>query len=212
MEPIAIRHHIRMLKNSGAIEEWEYKRGKVGRPVIKYKTVQIPLSGQNLGTDALWFYDFFQRPLSTIVRKVLLEVNTDATILDAAEIMRDNNAGSIIVSDADKPVGIITESDLVNKVTARNILPLDIKVDKIMSKPVITIQVTAGIADAIEIMSKYRIRRLLALKEGEPFGIATQKSIIDAFVLESGIRAFKEKPVKVRSPVFSGSSLETSRE
>ncbi len=206
MEPVAIRHHIRMLKNIGSIEEWEHKRGKVGRPVIKYKSSQASLD-QTITAEALWFYDFFQRPLSTVVKRGLFTVDKEASILDAAEIMRDNGVGSIIVTNEGKPVGIITERDIVNKITARNILPLDIKVEKIMTKPVITIQDTAEITDALEAMVKYKIRRLLVLRDDEAIGVVTQENIIDAFVLEGGIRLFKERPV-ARSKLL----LRTSKE
>ncbi len=200
MEPIAIRHHIRVLKSSGAIEEWEHKRGKVGRPIIKYRVVQVP-ANQNATSESLWFYDFFQRPLSTIVRRRLFTVSKETSILDAAEIMRDNSIGSIIIIDDAKkePTGIITERDLVNKVVARNLLPLDIKVEKIMTSPIITIQETAEIAEALESMAKYKIRRLLVLRGEEPLGLLTQENIIDAFVLEGGIRAFKERGVSPRT-------------
>lgn len=204
MEPIAIRHHIRVLKNSGAIEEWEHKRGKVGRPVIKYRAVEVP-ANQTVASEAHWFYSFFQRPLSTVVRRRLFTVGKEATILDAAEIMRDNGIGSIIVMDDlnKEVIGIITERDLVNKVVARNLLPLDVKVERIMTSPVITIQETAEIAEALESMAKYRIRRLLVLREEEPLGLLTQENIIDAFVLEGGIRAFKERSTNSRTRLSS---------
>jgi CBS domain-containing protein/biotin operon repressor len=218
MEPIAIRHHIRVLKRSGAIEEWEHKRGKVGRPIIKYRAVQIP-ANQTAVSEAHWFYDFFQRPLSTVVRRRLFTVDKEATILDAAEIMRDNGIGSIIIMDDEKKgtIGIITERDLVNKVVARNLLPLDIKVERIMTSPIITIQETAEIAEALEAMAKYRIRRLLVLRGEKPLGLVTQENIIDAFVLEGGIRAFKERsfnPRTMRPTSVEQSSFlpETSKE
>ncbi|MCL4435861.1 MAG: CBS domain-containing protein [Thaumarchaeota archaeon] len=200
MEPLAIRHHIRVLKNSGAVEEWEHKRGKVGRPIIKYRAVQVP-ANQTIATEAHWFYSFFQRPISTIVRRRLFTVGKEATILDAAEIMRDNGIGSmIIMDDANKEVvGIVTERDIVNKVAARNLMPLDVKVERIMTSPVITIQETAEIAEALESMAKYRIRRLLVLRDKEPLGLVTQENIIDAFVLEGGIRTFKEKSISPRT-------------
>ncbi len=194
MEPIAIRHHIRVLRNSGAVEEWEHERGRVGRPIIKYRAVKI-LKNQAISTEALWFYDFFQRPISTVLRRRLFTVSRDATILDAAEMMRDNGVGSVFVTDdvGKEIVGIVTERDLVNKVTARNLLPLDIKIEKVMTSPVITIQEISEIAEALEAMAKYKIRRLLVLKDKEPLGVVTQENIIDAFVLEGGIRAFKER-------------------
>ncbi len=217
MEPIAIRHHIRVLKNSGAIEEWEHKRGKVGRPVIKYRAVQVP-ANQTIASEAHWFYSFFQRPLSTVVRRRLFTVGKEATILDAAEIMRDNGIGSILIMDdaTKEVVGIVTEKDMVNKVVARNLLPLDVKVERIMTSPVITIQETAEIAEALESMAKYRIRRLLVLRDKEPLGLVTQENIIDAFVLEGGIRAFKERSMSPRtklSQVEQSSFMpETSKE
>ena len=57
-----------------------------------------------------------------MVSDVVTAVATQ-TVLDASKIMKENDVGSVIVVENNKPIGIVTREDIVNKVTAENKLP-----------------------------------------------------------------------------------------
>lgn len=83
--------------------------------------------------------------------------------------MVKNKVGSVVVVDFDgKPVGIVTERDILKKVTASNKPPREIAVQDIMSYSVVTIKTYDSIetaAAAAAVMAKNKIKRLVVLEQ-----------------------------------------------
>jgi CBS domain-containing protein len=80
--------------------------------------------------------------------------------------MVKNKVGSVIIIDsANLPLGIITERDIIKKVCVTNTLPTELKIDKLMSSPVITIMSYDSIETAAQKMTKYKIKRLPVLEQ-----------------------------------------------
>jgi CBS domain-containing protein len=97
---------------------------------------------------------------------VALRIEQIPSALDAAKIMIKNRVGSILVVDHDrKPIGVVTERDVLRRVTALNKLPKDIAVQEIMSSPVITIKAYDSVNTAAAVMAKNNIKRLVVLEE-----------------------------------------------
>lgn len=98
---------------------------------------------------------------------------------EVAKLMRKHNIGCVIVSDKDgKPIGIITERDIVERVVAENIKPGEIKAKEIMSAPLVTIDSEKTISDAAREMSRLNIRRLAVMYKGDLAGIISSKDIL----------------------------------
>ena len=74
--------------------------------------------------------------------------------------MVNNDIGAVIVIEKGKPVGIITEKDVLEKVIAKNKNIYETTADEIMSKPLISIESDHRIKEALELMRKHQIRRL----------------------------------------------------
>jgi CBS domain-containing protein len=106
----------------------------------------------------------------------------DQNVLAACRIMRENNIGSVIIVKKDdknniKPVGIITESDVVRLLGSLNPSSLQIPLRDIMSKPLINISINSSVKDAIQTMQQKNIRRLV-ISDGERMvGIITDKDV-----------------------------------
>ena len=82
--------------------------------------------------------------------------------------MVKNKVSSVLVIDpSNSPIGIITERDIIKKVCVTNTLPNEVKVDKIMSSPVITIMSYDSIETAAQKMTSYKIKRLPVLEEDQ---------------------------------------------
>lgn len=97
---------------------------------------------------------------------VALKVVSFSSALDAIKLMIKNKVGSVAVVDIDrKPIGIVTERDILKKVTASNKSPKDIAVQDIMSFPVITIKAYDSIETAAAVMAKNNIKRLIVLEQ-----------------------------------------------
>jgi len=114
-----------------------------------------------------------------IMSSPVITTREEASAQEVAKLMRDNDIGCVIVSTRDgKPVGIITEKDLVFRVVAENIHPSEITAKEIMSTPLITIDAEKTISEAAKEMNRYDVRRLAVMYKGNLVGIITSKDIL----------------------------------
>lgn len=106
-------------------------------------------------------------------------VSENATITKAAKIMAKTRRGYVVIVKKDKPVGILTDSDIIEKVVSKNKNPDKIKVKDIMSSPVIVTYPDTKINDASVLMRKNLIKRLPVVnpKNGKLIGILTETDI-----------------------------------
>jgi signal-transduction protein with cAMP-binding, CBS, and nucleotidyltransferase domain len=93
--------------------------------------------------------------------------------------MNENDLGCVIVTnDEGKPLGIITERDLVIRVLAKNLQPATVTAKDIMTAPLATIEPEATISDAARRMSRLDIRRLGVIYKGDLVGLISSKDIL----------------------------------
>jgi signal-transduction protein with cAMP-binding, CBS, and nucleotidyltransferase domain len=90
----------------------------------------------------------------------LVTLSADSTAFDAAKEMSTKVISSIITTDIDKTVGIVTERDLVKQVCAKDLLSSKIPLIAIMSSPLITINKNLLVEEAARIMIKNKVRHL----------------------------------------------------
>lgn len=101
----------------------------------------------------------------------------DVTIREVAQMMRKHRVGSSIVVSSDKPIGIITESDILKKVVAEGKDVNKVLVKDVMTSPLVSIDPYATLEDAMRVMNKHNIRRLPVMEKGKLVGIITEKDI-----------------------------------
>ena len=96
-----------------------------------------------------------------------------------AQLMSDDKLGCIIVTSKDgKALGIITESDLVRRVLAKNLLPRKLMAKEVMSTPLITIDPDELLTETARRMRKLDVRRLGVIYKGNLVGIISSKDIL----------------------------------
>lgn len=117
-------------------------------------------------------------PVFEIMSQNPVTIGPQATASEAAEIMRDQEIGSLIVVEDGKPTGIVTERDIVTKVAARNDRPGDVRIKSIMTSPVVAVHPDAEVVDAAKLMSTRKIRRLAVIREGKLVGVITENDIL----------------------------------
>ena len=124
-----------------------------------------------------------KKPPST-VRSVMtspvIAIDGDSFVREAAELMSKKNAGSIVVTHKRKPVGIVTERDIVMRMVARGLEASKAQTKEIMSKPLITTKGDMPIVEAIRMMQKKKIRRLLIMENKKLIGIVNQRDLLRA--------------------------------
>ena len=101
-------------------------------------------------------------------------ISPSDTAQEAAKKMRDKKVSSLVVTDLeDKPIGIVTERDLVRQVCTKAINSNDVIVHRIMSSPLATIDANSSVEVAADIMIQNKVRHLLVVDENKVLGIIT---------------------------------------
>jgi CBS domain-containing protein len=100
-----------------------------------------------------------------------LTIGPDQNIKVAGEIMRKNRRYSLIVTKAGHPIGILTDSDLIKQVIARNKKPSSVKVSNVMSSPIVMISSDEDVIEAARKMKKNNIKRLPVVRKSKIVGM-----------------------------------------
>ena len=117
-------------------------------------------------------------PVVEIMSATPVTISADATVVEAASVMRDREVGSLVVLEDGRPIGIVTERDVVTKVAASNKPFQATNVREIMTSPLVAIHPHQEVAEAAKVMAARKIRRLPVIKEGKLVGMITENDII----------------------------------
>ncbi len=99
-------------------------------------------------------------------------IDSSATLVEAAEIMRDFDIGALPVGTGDRPIGMLTDRDIVIRALAEYKDPAQTTVREVITPRLRTIQADRDISEAAELMAKDQVRRLLVLDHNQsPVGI-----------------------------------------
>jgi CBS domain-containing protein len=127
-----------------------------------------------------------------VMSSPVITVNEETTANHVAELMNKHGLGCIIVTNKEgKPIGIITERDLVTRVLAKNLKPDSLKAKDVMTSPLITIEPSETISEAARKMSRLNIRRLGVVYKGQLIGLVSSKDILG--VMPELIETIQEK-------------------
>lgn len=124
-----------------------------------------------------------KKPPSTVrsvMSKPVITVEAESSVREAANLMTKKGVGSIVVTREGSPVGIVTERDMVERVVAKGLEASKLRIEEILSKPLITTKSDMPIIEAIRMMQKEKIRRLLIVENKKLVGIATQRDLLRA--------------------------------
>jgi len=112
-----------------------------------------------------------------VMNKSIISVDKDGTIRMAVKKMVHGGIGAVIVTVKDKPVGILTERDIL-KFIANEKMDLDNnKVENIMSAPLISVDSSSSLEEAAGVMLTNNIRRLIIKEKDEYVGIISQREL-----------------------------------
>jgi len=117
-------------------------------------------------------------PAGTIARRNLVDVDENSSVLEAVRRMVEESRGSVMVTKGGVRVGIMTERDLLRKVLARGLDPSETLVKDVMSSHPVTIGQERPLREAIDLMNRKGVRRMLVTDNGKIVGIFTLRDII----------------------------------
>lgn len=112
-----------------------------------------------------------------IMIKPVITIDQEKTVKQAGEMMKKTRRGCLIVTKKGKPVGILSDSDVIKRVVAKNLLPSKVKIKKVMSSPLIVIGPNDDILTAVRKMKKSNIHRLPVVSEGKLIGLISLSDI-----------------------------------
>ncbi|MBS1597844.1 MAG: CBS domain-containing protein [Bacteroidetes bacterium] len=115
-------------------------------------------------------------------RKVT-SVSPDTTVLDALKIMADQNIGSIMVTDNDKYLGIVTERDYSRKVILKGKSSTDTKVSEILSEELPRVTPSDTVEYCMQLMSDKNIRYLPVFEDERLIGIVSINDLVRETIL-----------------------------
>ena len=115
--------------------------------------------------------------ISKMMTQPVMRIDEDSTIQEAVETMGKEHFGTLLVTRHGKDVGILTAGDIISKVIAKKDNPKTIKVKEIMSTPLVTADMKIIGEDALRMMVKNDVRRLLITDNEEIVGIFTTSDI-----------------------------------
>lgn len=135
-------------------------------------------------------------------------VEPETTAVVVAQLMRQHHIGALVVVDAvekTRPVGIVTDRDLVLELMAEGLDPAVFTAGDIMSVNLVTATPEMDAADAVQLMKTNSLRRLvIANDEGQLVGIVTMEDVLEVFTRElanltEGIAGARDREARERA-------------
>ena len=117
--------------------------------------------------------------VSDFMRKRIETIEEITSLQETARKMKDKNVSSLLVIDASKrPIGIVTERDIVRKHCINDLRTSEVTNKEVMSSPLITIDYRSTASIAADLMLKNNVRHLLVIDEksddvSKPIGMIT---------------------------------------
>jgi CBS domain-containing protein len=112
------------------------------------------------------------RTVSDVMTGDPATVEPSATVEEAAQKMKESDAGAVLVVDGDELKGIVTDRDIAVDAVAEG-EGGDAKVEDIAAADPATVSPDDGIDKAIETMREHKVRRLPVVEDGKPVGVVS---------------------------------------
>jgi signal-transduction protein with cAMP-binding, CBS, and nucleotidyltransferase domain len=133
------------------------------------------------------------KTIESIMSKHLITIDADSSAFEAAKKMSERMVSSIIITDNDKTVGILTERDLIKQVCATDLQASKTPLTSIMSAPLITIDKNSTVEYAADIMIKNKVRHLgvtysssSSNHNAQIIGIVSSRDLVRLFIHKLG--------------------------
>lgn len=108
-------------------------------------------------------------------------IDRDASVREAARLMRDKGVGSLLVQARGEYIGIVSETDVVRRGVADGLDVDDAPVHRVMSSPIITLDIKKSAVEANALMSERAIRHLVITEEGKMVGVLSVRDLLVYF-------------------------------
>ncbi|HEX6647291.1 MAG TPA: potassium transporter TrkG [Nitrososphaeraceae archaeon] len=151
-----------------------------------------------------------ERPVSSYVSKQFVMVDENVSVANAVKLTQPKNIETIIVTSNGKPVGIVTDSDILEKVVIKGDDSDLVFLKSIMTSPILTLHSTSSLKQAIELMRIRKIKRVPIVDSHNKsaqkiIGIVTQKFLAETIrnsVIEKTFKSYRVSIKENYKPIF----------
>jgi CBS domain-containing protein len=106
-------------------------------------------------------------------------IGPDATVFEAIQMMAGKNVGALLVTDADKLVGIVSERDYTRKVALRGKTSRELKVREILSEDLVHVTPKQSVEECLRLMTDHRVRHLPVLDGEKIAGVVSIGDLVN---------------------------------
>jgi CBS domain-containing protein len=128
------------------------------------------------------FDNILNSPVKMSMRQNPVTVHPEQPVSGLTYMMISEDIGAVVVVEKERPVGIITEKDILDRVLTPGKDVYRTYAKDIMSKPVITIEVNNILKEALTLMQEEKIRRLVVLENNKIVGLVTERRVLAKIV------------------------------
>ncbi|MGB8943492.1 MAG: CBS domain-containing protein [Streptomyces sp.] len=119
--------------------------------------------------------------MAVVVRDVMTPgvaaVGPDASLVEAAQMMRAQDIGHVLVATAGRVVGVLTDRDITLRAVADGADPLTVSAQAICTPNPVTVTPDDAVSSAVSLMLEYAVRRLPVVEDGQPVGMVTLRDV-----------------------------------
>lgn len=112
-----------------------------------------------------------------IMQKNVITIDQDKSALDAAKILSEKKISFLVVQKDNNPIGVITERDIIQKISSLDEKPSEFLLRDIMTQKFKWVNPEEDIENAVQKMLNNNIRRILVLEEKKLAGVITQTDL-----------------------------------
>lgn len=147
--------------------------------------------------------DILDQPISEFIDSALIVLDSNQKVSEGVKKMEESGTDSILISDGGKICGIVTHRNVLFDVVARGRDPAKTELKQIMRSPLFGIQKESKVKDAVSLMSKNNVRRLVVYENDVPIGMITKKMLVGNITSQSIALPELEIPNKIKCPYCS---------
>jgi CBS domain-containing protein len=115
--------------------------------------------------------------MAEFVREVMtpgvVAVRPDASLVEAAQLMRAHDIGDVLVSGERSVLGVLTDRDIALRAVADGVDPLTVSAHAVCTPNPVVIGPEDAVSAAVELMREHAIRRLPVIEDGHPVGMVS---------------------------------------
>ena len=146
---------------------------------------------------------FLSSPIELILNTNIILLENDRFANEAIKSMKERNTRSVLVSNNNEVVGIVSKTDILFKVMSRGRNPAKVRLREIMNSPVLSVDPKTTVQEALSIMDRHLIRQIMVSSNAAVLGMVAREDIFEKIqmaTISTADTALRGTPVCIINP------------